>query len=82
MNSDYNKSNGKAAPIKTRVAIYKYFSAHGQLPRGCGRWGFHPDFNVDALSPEIFWSNGTFAEAKRKAVAHFTGKAAYVDVLS
>lgn len=66
---------------KPLVGIYKYVSTHGRIPRGWGRWGFHPDFDVDALSPEIFWHNGSFAHARRKAVAHFAGKAAFIEVL-
>ncbi len=57
---------------QTYVDTVGYEFAHGQRPRGEGRWGFHPNNRVDSLSPEVFWFTGLYGVAKREAVKHFT----------
>jgi hypothetical protein len=68
--------------MKTRIQTDRYTFATGHSPRGMGNWAFHPDFNVDACSTEIFWFNANFRDAKRAAQLHFKGRATEVHVLS
>lgn len=48
-------------------------SNSGKSPRGVGRWGFSVKRDPD-LSPgknEVFWVNGTYQQAKKKAAEHY-----------
>jgi hypothetical protein len=67
---EMNKTTTK---MKTEILTHRYQFAHGRAPRGFGSWAFHPNFNVDATSPEILWVNqSTYGDAKKKAIAHFS----------
>lgn len=48
----------------------EYEWAHGRKPRGRGSWAFAPYRDRDELR-RAFWDNGLYADAKRKAKAHF-----------
>jgi hypothetical protein len=61
--------------MKTRIETDRYEFSHGKAPRGQGSWAFHPNFNVDATSPEILWVHqATWGQAKKAAIAHFSAK--------
>lgn len=59
---------------KVRFDATEYTEAHGRKPRGRGAWAFAFDGATaraergDYLS-RVFWSTGTFAEAKKAATA-------------
>jgi hypothetical protein len=57
-----------------RVDTHGFQAAHGRAPRGRGTWAFGPDRNTDACSDAMFWFNGSFAEARAAAVAHFAAR--------
>jgi len=42
--------------------------AHGRKPRGNGSWAFFFKRNADV--DDAFWFYGTYADAKRAAIAH------------
>lgn len=66
----------------TKIETNCYRNSHGNSPRGTGYWGFHPNSQVDSLSPEIFWFSGTYTEAAKQAKAHFSALGiSYVQVL-
>lgn len=56
------------------VDVQEYTGSHGHDPGGEGQWGFtfgeagerHPD---DFSGRKVFWHNGTYAQAKKAAVA-------------
>lgn len=45
----------------------RFEQAHGRKPRGRGGWAFFFDGARDI--DEAFWAQGTYAEARRQAVA-------------
>jgi hypothetical protein len=58
--------------MKAKIQNAKYKFEHGHSPRGYGSWAFHPDFNVNASSPEIMWVHQSlYSDAKLKAAVHF-----------
>jgi hypothetical protein len=59
--------------MSTRVIIdsLPYVRSHGKLPRGRGSWAFATTPNPDVLSPAVIWKQGTFAEARRAAIAEY-----------
>jgi hypothetical protein len=49
-----------------------YSRNHGAQPRGDGTWAFSEEHKAARASgDDIFWANGTYGEAKKKAAAHF-----------
>lgn len=62
--------------VKTTIDTDKYFASHLKAPRGKGRWGFCPSkaWGTANYLDHVFWFNGTYAEAKRAAIAHFSAK--------
>ena len=56
---------------ETSVFSAHYEFACGEKPRGYGGWGFHPNFNIDPSSEEIFWYRGKYSAAKQAAAKHF-----------
>ena len=60
--------------------------AHGKAPRGFGHWAFCDARYYDASSPDYLeyckWFTGSYADAKRSALAWFRGKADVVVVCS
>lgn len=55
--------------MNTRVefSTTAYQFAHGKMPRGTGHWGFF--FNNSQDVDYCWFFNGTFADAKRAAMA-------------
>ena len=56
-----------AAPIARRAVTVNsrpFLNAHGREPRGRGSWAFRPPHGGP-----IIWANGTYAAARRDAVA-------------
>ena len=69
--------------MRTQVYSARYEFESGRKPRGQGGWAFHPNFLVDATSTEIFWFRGSYGEAKKAAVKHFTAlEVTAIEVLS
>lgn len=62
--------------VKTRIDPEKYMASHGKAPRGWGNWGFCPSkaWNTENYLSQVFWFTGTYGEAKRAAIAHFSAK--------
>ncbi len=50
------------------VHASNYRNTHGKTPRGTGTWAF--GVTKDPKPEHIFWHNGPYSEAKKKAVAH------------
>lgn len=69
----------------TTFTTAPYERSHGTAPRGRGSWAFRLSTTSAAydgeLAGEVFWVQGTLAEAKRAAAQHF-GTRALVAVLS
>lgn len=51
--------------IEINTSEYEF--SHGKKPRGTGQWGFF--FDQDRDVSQCFWANGSFADAKRMAIA-------------
>jgi hypothetical protein len=49
-----------APAVEVRTTLYEF--AHGKKPRGEGQWAFKIGYRT-------FWSQGTYAQAKRAAQA-------------
>ena len=62
--------------VKTRIDTDKYFASHLKAPRGMGRCAFCPSkaWGTANYLDHVFWFNGTYGEAKRAAIAHFSAK--------
>lgn len=57
--------------VEIDVEPYRRYSGHLPPRSGSGQWAFAPNFNEAGSSPRVFWYNGTFAEARKAAKAHF-----------
>jgi hypothetical protein len=71
--------------VKTKIETEKYFGAYLKQPKGFGRWAFCPSkqWNTPDYLEHCFWFTGTYSEAKKAAIAHFTAKGVlYVVVCS
>jgi hypothetical protein len=56
-----------------RFDSHLFERSHGKQPRGEGMWCFAPEGDDRAgRTDRRFWFNGTFAEAKKAAKAHYT----------
>lgn len=60
--------------MKVRFDTTAFQLSHGwgKNPRGTGMWGFGPSANCSL--DQVFWHNGSFADAKKAAAAHFSAK--------
>ena len=59
-------NNTNTTPV---VSTTQFELAHGKKPRGRGSWAFAFDVAVNGeFAEDLFWSQGTFAEARRAAV--------------
>jgi hypothetical protein len=56
--------------MEMKMTVYvdtrEFEVAHGRKPRGRGGWAFFFEYGQTG---EAFWANGTYAEARRAAVA-------------
>jgi hypothetical protein len=60
--------------MKTQINISPYINSHAKQPRGRGYWAFCPTSqhrDADYIDHSFFVS-GSYAEAKARAVKHFT----------
>jgi hypothetical protein len=55
--------------MKNECSTWKYEISHRKSPRGRGYWAFQKYGESDPKN--IFFANGTYAEAKKIALAHF-----------
>lgn len=69
LRATYMKHKPGVTKMPVTVSTTEYQFAHGKQPRGTGQWAFFFDKN-----PEPMWSTGSFAQAKKFAVAWAVAK--------
>lgn len=71
--------------MKTKITTQAFKREHGYGPHGEGHWAFRASRSETAFERDhvgdIFWSFGTFTEAKAEALRHFAYTTDFVTVL-
>lgn len=63
-------------PARVIVETIAYECSHGKKPRGTGTWAFSPDRNPkDFSSDSVYFTTGSYGEAKKAAQCRFAGRA-------